>query len=404
MGLGWVPVLRRTSVEVWWWGCVPCCHTPWGTWMPCIAPARVLGHRLERGWQEGRGDPAAPSQLYGPMAVTLPCRHTSPSQLYSPMAVTLPCHHTSPSQLCHLMALPPLDQPTPLPSLLAPPPRRGPAPPAGPASTVLTPPNTPPPRRRCCRRRPRPAARDAFCPLSAAVAAGCGAAGGGHGAARREPPRHRERRAAAGEEEGRDRGADQGLLRAAGGRQCGGAGAGGGRGAVVGRGAGLRPRLAAPRPLLPSQQKGVGMNEPLVDAEGFPRDDIDLYQVRTARHNIICEWGSRLGGGRGASPSSRREPAKMGCGGGLQASAAAAVNTPASTCAAFPVSQTPGPSACSLQFFKNWQPGLVRVCFSVILLCAHSWWGSASPVNRFCPHVVAAVLKFCICCGAIWDS
>lgn len=111
MGLGWVPVLRRTSVEVWWWGCVPCCHTPWGTWMPCIAPARVLGHRLERGWQEGRGDPAAPSQLYGPMAVTLPC------------------HHTSPSQLCHLMALPPLDQPTPLPSLLAPPPRRGPAPP-----------------------------------------------------------------------------------------------------------------------------------------------------------------------------------------------------------------------------------------------------------------------------------
>ncbi|NXO29906.1 PSMD9 ATPase, partial [Cisticola juncidis] len=39
---------------------------------------------------------------------------------------------------------------------------------------------------------------------------------------------------------------------------------------------------------LPSQQKGVGMHEPLVDAEGFPRADIDLYQVRTARHNIIC--------------------------------------------------------------------------------------------------------------------
>ncbi|OWK61244.1 26S proteasome non-ATPase regulatory subunit 9 [Lonchura striata] len=35
-------------------------------------------------------------------------------------------------------------------------------------------------------------------------------------------------------------------------------------------------------------QKGVGMHEPLVDAEGFPRSDIDLYQVRTARHNIIC--------------------------------------------------------------------------------------------------------------------
>ncbi|NXX67280.1 PSMD9 ATPase, partial [Spizella passerina] len=38
-------------------------------------------------------------------------------------------------------------------------------------------------------------------------------------------------------------------------------------------------------------QKGVGMHEPLVDAEGFPRSDIDLYQVRTARHNIICERG-----------------------------------------------------------------------------------------------------------------
>ncbi|NXQ43300.1 PSMD9 ATPase, partial [Catharus fuscescens] len=35
-------------------------------------------------------------------------------------------------------------------------------------------------------------------------------------------------------------------------------------------------------------QKGVGMHEPLVDAEGFPRADIDVYQVRTARHNIIC--------------------------------------------------------------------------------------------------------------------
>ncbi|NXU55190.1 PSMD9 ATPase, partial [Turnix velox] len=35
-------------------------------------------------------------------------------------------------------------------------------------------------------------------------------------------------------------------------------------------------------------QKGVGMDGPLVDAEGFPRDDIDLYKVRTARHNIIC--------------------------------------------------------------------------------------------------------------------
>uniref|UniRef100_A0A452J4E3 Nas2 N-terminal domain-containing protein n=1 Tax=Gopherus agassizii TaxID=38772 RepID=A0A452J4E3_9SAUR len=36
-------------------------------------------------------------------------------------------------------------------------------------------------------------------------------------------------------------------------------------------------------------QKGVGMNEPLVDAEGYPRADVDVYQVRAARHNIICK-------------------------------------------------------------------------------------------------------------------
>ncbi|XP_060106140.1 26S proteasome non-ATPase regulatory subunit 9 [Heteronotia binoei] len=35
-------------------------------------------------------------------------------------------------------------------------------------------------------------------------------------------------------------------------------------------------------------QKGVGMNEPLVDVEGYPRADVDIYQVRTARHNIVC--------------------------------------------------------------------------------------------------------------------
>ncbi|XP_065846250.1 26S proteasome non-ATPase regulatory subunit 9-like [Oscarella lobularis] len=34
-------------------------------------------------------------------------------------------------------------------------------------------------------------------------------------------------------------------------------------------------------------QKGVGMNEPLVDTEGFPRADIDIYSVRTARNKII---------------------------------------------------------------------------------------------------------------------
>lgn len=30
------------------------------------------------------------------------------------------------------------------------------------------------------------------------------------------------------------------------------------------------------------------MSGPLVDAEGFPRNDIDIYQVRQARQTIIC--------------------------------------------------------------------------------------------------------------------
>lgn len=32
----------------------------------------------------------------------------------------------------------------------------------------------------------------------------------------------------------------------------------------------------------------VGFSEPLVDDSGFPRNDIDVYQVRHARHQIIC--------------------------------------------------------------------------------------------------------------------
>ncbi|EAT33834.1 AAEL013890-PA [Aedes aegypti] len=32
----------------------------------------------------------------------------------------------------------------------------------------------------------------------------------------------------------------------------------------------------------------VGMHDPLVDDSGFPRNDIDVYQVRQARHQIIC--------------------------------------------------------------------------------------------------------------------
>ena len=33
----------------------------------------------------------------------------------------------------------------------------------------------------------------------------------------------------------------------------------------------------------------AGMEEPLVDGEGFPRSDIDVYQVRHARHSIRCK-------------------------------------------------------------------------------------------------------------------
>ena len=33
---------------------------------------------------------------------------------------------------------------------------------------------------------------------------------------------------------------------------------------------------------------GVGMDKPLVDSEGFPRSDIDVYQVREARNKVAC--------------------------------------------------------------------------------------------------------------------
>ncbi|CAL8344511.1 unnamed protein product [Lota lota] len=36
------------------------------------------------------------------------------------------------------------------------------------------------------------------------------------------------------------------------------------------------------------EDQGVGIEGPLVDAEGFPRSDVNLYQIRTARHNISC--------------------------------------------------------------------------------------------------------------------
>ncbi|GFE54760.1 proteasome regulatory protein protein [Babesia ovis] len=34
--------------------------------------------------------------------------------------------------------------------------------------------------------------------------------------------------------------------------------------------------------------KQVGMTGPLVDAEQFPRSDIDVYAVRNARHRVHC--------------------------------------------------------------------------------------------------------------------
>lgn len=30
------------------------------------------------------------------------------------------------------------------------------------------------------------------------------------------------------------------------------------------------------------------MTDPLVDAEGFPRSDVDVYAIRKTRHQIIC--------------------------------------------------------------------------------------------------------------------
>lgn len=37
----------------------------------------------------------------------------------------------------------------------------------------------------------------------------------------------------------------------------------------------------------------IGMSEPLTDENGFPRNDIDVYQVRHARHAIICLHNDR---------------------------------------------------------------------------------------------------------------
>ncbi|XP_037536305.1 26S proteasome non-ATPase regulatory subunit 9 isoform X1 [Nematolebias whitei] len=36
------------------------------------------------------------------------------------------------------------------------------------------------------------------------------------------------------------------------------------------------------------EDQGVGVEGPLVDDEGYPRADVNLYQIRAARHNISC--------------------------------------------------------------------------------------------------------------------
>lgn len=37
-----------------------------------------------------------------------------------------------------------------------------------------------------------------------------------------------------------------------------------------------------------SANNNIGMNESLVDQFGFPRNDVDVYQVRQARNQINC--------------------------------------------------------------------------------------------------------------------
>lgn len=41
-------------------------------------------------------------------------------------------------------------------------------------------------------------------------------------------------------------------------------------------------------------QHNMGMHESLVDQQGFPRADVDIYQVRIARNKIISEFKDRM--------------------------------------------------------------------------------------------------------------
>ena len=49
---------------------------------------------------------------------------------------------------------------------------------------------------------------------------------------------------------------------------------------------------------LPFLQHNIGMSEPLVDDEGYPRSDIDVYAVRTARNKIISKLKGRYASSR----------------------------------------------------------------------------------------------------------
>ena len=55
-------------------------------------------------------------------------------------------------------------------------------------------------------------------------------------------------------------------------------------------------RLMAKKESLEAELKALqdvlgeaGMEQPLVDSEGYPRADVDVYQVRHARHDIRCK-------------------------------------------------------------------------------------------------------------------
>ena len=56
---------------------------------------------------------------------------------------------------------------------------------------------------------------------------------------------------------------------------------------LIARKENLEAELKALHEVLASQN--VGMEDALVDSEGYPRADVDVYQVRHARHDIRCK-------------------------------------------------------------------------------------------------------------------